>query len=268
MPGSGVLNYPGAFMYLTHWGDSAWLQLILGVGAGIYLIRKAQEPWLRALGVLAVLLAGLAVFLSTDETVINIFYRSRYLLAIPFYIAVSWAVFTRWVPNWSLTSRRLAMGGTVATIAILGVGYVSQFDRQTDYSDMATPATVQALNMLEERDPEAGVINNSFTLALWVSALNKVASPHTWTWPPPPTWIETDKDVRCVLGWVDGCSHLAAKNRLGVSYVLIDTRFPNYNPRAPGIYMAPDDQWAVTADAPWLTKIYEEGTTLVWEIDG
>ncbi len=265
LPVSGVLNYPGPVIFFTYWGDSAWFQFFLAIPLGIYLILKANEPWLRSMGVLMILLGTLLLFLSTDETIINVFYRSRYLLAIPVYVGLSWCVFTRWLPQMPGMARKAACALAVAVAGLMAVGYVSQFDRQTDYSDMATPATVRALAMLDG-DPNAGIINNSFTLALWISALNKVQSPHTWTWPPPPTWTETDKDVRCVLGWVDDCNYRAATERLGVEYVLIDTRFPYYNARAPGIYMAPDDQWAVTAKTPWLTKVFDEDTTIVWRI--
>ena len=166
LPVTGVLNYPGAFMYPNHWTDSSWLQMVLGGGAGAYVIYRAREPWLRSLGVLLVLFAFLVIWLSTDETVINIFYRSRYLMAVPFYVVVTWAVFTRWLPSWPRNGQRAAMAAAVVTAGILVAGYISQFDRQTDYSDMATPETVQALEMLRGQDDNAGVINNSFTLSL------------------------------------------------------------------------------------------------------
>ena len=265
LPVTGLLNYPGPFLYLTHPFDSAWWQLILAWPLGIWLVRKGGEPWLRALGVLICLLGTLLVFLSTDETVINVFYRSRYLLAIPFYVGVSWVVYTRWAPHFR--SKALPAALTAGALLIMTAGYISQFHRQAGYSDMATPATTEALLILKEQGLSAGVVNNSFTLALWISALNKVPSPHTWTWAPPRHFTETDRAVRCILGWVPGCDVLAAKNQLHVEYVLIDTRFPAYNKRAPSIYMAPPDQWAVTAQAPWLTKIFERDSTLVWRID-
>ena len=59
------------------------MQVALAVPLGLYVIWRGQQPWLRALGVLILLLAVLLPWLSTDETVINIFYRSRYLLALP-----------------------------------------------------------------------------------------------------------------------------------------------------------------------------------------
>lgn len=266
LPVTGMLAYPGAIIYLTNWADSAWWQLIIAWPLGIWIIRKAEAPWLQSLGVLVLLLGTLLAFLSTDETVINIFYRSRYLLAIPFYVGISWLVYTRWLKRFPWPQAAVGLGALAAAAMLLG--YVTQFQRQSEYSDMATPATTHALAYLQKTDPEAGIINNSFTLALWVSALNKVPSPHTWTWQPPPRFTETDKDVRCVLGWTLGCDVASAKERLGVGYVLVDTRFPKYNERAPNIYKAPEDPWAATARTPWLTQVFSEGTTIVWRIDG
>ena len=264
LPVTGVLSYPGPFIYLTHWADSAWWQLLIAWPLGIWMIRKGEEPWLRSLGVLTLLLGTLLVFMSTDETVINVFYRSRYLLAIPFYVGISWLVFTRWAPK---IPRRLILAGAVGFAVLMLAGYVSQFQRQAEYSDMATPATIEALAVARQEAPHAGIVNNSFTLALWISALNKVVSPHTWTWEPPPRFTATDRDVRCILGWVPGCEPKAAQGRLNVGYVLIDSRFPDYNERAPSIYKAPPNLWEVTARTPWLTEVFHRDTTTLWRIN-
>ena len=71
-----MLDYPGPIVYFTRMYDIAWLQLALGWGLGLLMVRNGQEPWLRALGVLCCLLGTLTVFLSFDETIINVFYRS------------------------------------------------------------------------------------------------------------------------------------------------------------------------------------------------
>ncbi len=100
LPVTGLLNYPGPFIYLTHVYDSAWWQLLLAWPLGIAMAWKGPKdaPWFRALGVLTCLLGTLLVFLSTDETIINVFYRSRYLLALPFYVGISWVVWP-WLPS-------------------------------------------------------------------------------------------------------------------------------------------------------------------------
>ncbi len=138
------------------------------------------------------------------------------------------------------------------------------FNNQARYSDMITVQTANALSKLP--DGHAGIISNSFTMSLWVAALEKVPSPHVWTWEPPRAYTETDEDVRCILGWVYGCEVRLATRRLAVTHVLVEERFPKYNDRAPGNYGAPEDQWTVTAAAPWLSLVFSQGTTRMYEI--
>ena len=131
---------------------------------------------------------------------------------------------------------------------------------------MATPTTAEALELVQATDPGQGILSNSFTLSLWIAALNKVASPFAFTAPPPAAYVQDDKDLRCLLNWVPNCDPAAAQDRLGVGYALIDLRFPYLNARSPGNYKAPPDQWEVTASAPWLELVYSKGTTRLWRI--
>ena len=276
-PNSSILHYPGAWVFPSPWSDSAWWQVALALPVGYWVARYATDSALRSLGITVIALGLLLPWHSTDETVINVFYRSRYLLAIPWYICMTWIVWTYWLPglktvyNVNIFSRANIPGiipATFVTALALGVmayGAVWQFNNQARYSDMVTPATAAALDQLREEGSQ-GVITNSFTFSLWVAALNKVETPHTWTWTPPRAYTETDKHVRCILGWMAGCDPGRARDALGVSHVLIDTRFPNYNERAPDIYMAPEDPWKVTARTPWLEQVYSEDSTLLWAI--
>lgn len=270
LPGNGILKYPGPVVYFTGAYDIAWLQLILGWSMGLLMIRRGEEPWLRALGVLCCLFGTFTVFLSYDETIINVFYRSRYLLAIPFYVGITWAVF-RWVPEWFLLPKARR---TVAAIPIIlslmafsftTWGYIDHASRQADLSAMITPDTAETLQLIHRLDPDAAIINNSFTLALWISALNQVKSPHTWTAGPPARFVETDKHVRCVLGWVPNCEVERAREDLGAGFVLIEERFPFYNERAPAVWGSLNraEPWAGLATLPWMEEIYHQGTTRV-----
>ena len=268
LPGTGLLNYPGPFMYLSPWNDSSWVQVALALPLGAYIIWRARPPWLRALGVLILLLAVLLPWLSTDETVINIFYRSRYLLAMPWFVAISWCVFSRWLPSMPPWGKTLSMALTVAAIAIMGTGYWWQFNNQSKYSDMVTHETAEALEIANASGDGKAIINNSFTLALWVSAINKVESPHTWTWEPPSHWTQTDKDVRCVLGWRPECDVSESVQALNAGWILIENRFPYYNLRAPGVYGAVNvpEPWASLPTTPWLDLVYSKGTTDLYRI--
>ncbi len=268
LPGTGLLNYPGPFMYLSPWNDSSWVQIAVAAPLGIYTIWRAQEPWLRAIGVLILLLAALLPWLSTDETVINIFYRSRYLLAIPFFTAISWCVFVRWLPNMPPWGKTLAFGLTLSAIAVMSAGYWFQFNNQAKYSDMVTHETEEALEIARASGDGKAIINNSFTLALWVSAINKVESPHTWTWKPPRHWTQTDKNVRCVLGWRPECDVANSVHFLNAGWILIENRFPYYNLRAPGVYGALNvlEPWASLRTTPWIELVYSKGTTDLYRI--
>ena len=267
LPVTGMLNYPGPFIFLTHPFDSAWWQFLLAWPIGIYVARNGIEEWLKSLGVLVCVLGTLLIFLSTDETVINIFYRSRYLLCIPLYICLAWIVATKWLPALRWPSYAPVMA--VVAISVMAYGYVWQFNNQARYSDMATPPTARALEHISGYNDDHAIISNSFTLSLWVSALNKVPSPHTWTWHPPSRFVETDVAVRCLMGWVDNCDPYVAQEELNAGWILIDRRFPSYNARAPGIFLAPNGPtlWDDTGKTTWLTEVYREGTTQVWRIE-
>lgn len=266
LPGSKILHYPGPWVYLASIADMAWVQLLITVPIGLIAILKGTRWELRALGVLVVLHGGLCVFLSTDETVINVFYRSRYLVMLLFWPCLVW-VLAGFVEKMNLRSMWVPASVAAIVLLVFGFGYYHTFHRQAYYSDMVTIETAKALDIARVNNSEGAIITNSFTLSLWVSALNKVQTPHVWTWEPPRAYTKTDEQVRCILGWVDGCDVGLSVQDLSARYVLVDERWPYYNDRAPGNYMAPPDQWKVTEQAPWLELVYSEGTTRLWRID-
>lgn len=267
LPVSGVLNYPGPYIYFSPWTDSSWLQVFLALPIGIFVVVRGIAPWMKALGVLICVYAALSPFLSTDETVINLFYRSRYLLAIPFYVAITWIVFTFAIPRFNQIQLKLAAAAAIGVAILLVVGYWWTFNNQAGYSDMVSRETQSALSITSAINDKA-IINNSFTLALWIAGLNEVEAPHTWTWQPPPTWQETDKHVRCVLGWVPACDPFASIEKLNAGWVLIEKRFPYYNDRAPGVYgsLNVEEPWIDLPSIPWLELTYAEGTTELYAI--
>ncbi len=262
-PGSDRVHYnDGLWVYPAHWLDSAWLQLFLmGLPVGVALVWKGRRPALRALGVLICCTALLAPWLSYDETIINMFYRSRYFLGGVWWVGLVWIVARYWTPLVSAGARRLALSAAMALIGLLAV--ISFFHQQA-LSEMVTDDTLAALEV--GNGTATGYVTNAYTLGLWVAALERVPVSWTWTWVPPTEFTQADRDTRCILAWVAGCDVAAAAARLGVSHVLVDTKFPHTNNRVPGNYLAPPDQWQVTARAEWLSLRFHAGRTYLWEI--
>lgn len=277
LPGSDILAFDGPIWYPYPVWDFSWYQMAFTLPVGVWAVWRLQDGRLRALGVLVVVMALLLPWQSYDETIMNIPYRSRYLMAVPFYVLAAWIVFNRWIPYILEELRKPGLAWRQGFIAlalttVLGVwawGYQSQFYTQAFYADMATPETTKALDWLRQSDPRAGVATNSFTLSLWVSALNQVHSPFAFTAPPPRAYVEDYGNLRCLYGWVKGCNPMAAQAQLGVNYLLVDQRFPDWGEghiTHPPNYLAPPDQWERTAETPWLRLVYQEGTTYLWQI--
>jgi len=265
-PNSGLLHYDGPWIFLT--SDIAWFQFLTIVPLGIFMLKKGRTYATRLVGIFLITLGTLLIFLSYDETIINIFYRSRYLVRFLFWPALIWVLLRVKTFNGLPIPNKIKPAIAVVGLGLMFTGYLFAWERQTDYSAMITIPSATALEIVKTA-PEGheNVVSNSFTMSLWVAALMKVESPHVWTWNPPRNFIETDKEVRCVLGWVEGCDPQQAKTVLNVSHVLIDERFPHYNNRAPGNYLAPPNQWEVTAKTPWLNLIFSEGQTRLYEIN-
>ena len=139
------------------------------------------------------------------------------------------------------------------------------FLNQAKISETLSPDSVQALKVINETN-HSNIISNSFTMSLWIAGLEKVKSPHVWTTKPPPTFIENDEHTRCILNWVKDCNYSDSIQSLGVSHVLIETRFPYYNEMAVGNYLAPDNQWEITDNAPWLNLIYKKGSVRLYKV--
>ena len=164
---------------------------------------------------------------------------------------------------------------TLIAAALMLVGYVMQVHGQSEKSAMITPVTAEILEELKRDHYGEGIITNSFTLALWVSALTEAPTFTTWNAEPPEFFTEDDRRVRCILGWVpldSGCTPVKAAEELGAQWVLIEGKFPYYFGEilgVSGVYgsVPYDDPWVNLDGLPWLTKVYNRGSTSVWRID-
>ena len=268
VPGGDKVAYQngGSLIYLAHWpSDGIYFELFLAIPVALYLIARGSPFQLRAYGVVMVATGALAIFMSTDEAIINIFYRCRYLLPFLFWPAVTWTAvdLARRIPVGSMV--RYSAVAAALFVAVMAYGFIWTFHNQAKYSDMITEESAEALELVAGQT--GGIITNAFSMSHWVAGLYKVDSPHIWTLTPPPAYTARDEAVRCLLNWVAGCDPRAAAGQLGATHIIVDERFPFYNSRAPGNYKAPPDQWEWTAAAPWLRERFHEGTTTLWSIE-
>lgn len=291
LPGSATLTYGGPILYWA-WGINTVQGFVIALPLGIYAIWKIPDYRIKSLGVVLLALAGLMQWLSFDEVLINPPYRARYLLALAFYPVMAWVVFRVWMPKvqawwlelWldissgPLRAQRkeplrerggrhtIIVCATILAFVYMASVWVWVVQEQARLSEMVTPETATILERLRDNDDSHGIATNAFSLSLWVAGLNRVPSPFLFTAHPPPAYIESDRLLRCSVGWVPDCDGRQAAGILGIQYILIDERFPFYNQLAPGNYMAPPNQWQTTANTEWLDLVYREGTTRLYEV--
>lgn len=267
LPNSELISYEGPKIYFASDGV-AWLGFILSVPLGFFLMFRSKRAAEKIFSINIIILGILAIFLSYDEAIINIFYRSRFLLRY-FYFAVLIWFFIR-LKNFDGTKINKFVPATFSIfgIFILIYGFVWTFNAQSEYSKIITEDSQNAIDLiLQDQKFQKNIISNAYSLSLWVSALTEVESPHIWTSRPPKAHVKTDELTRCVLNWVNNCDINNSINELNVSHILIDTRFPFKREADLGIYLAPKNHWAVTDSADWLTLVYESGTTLLYQIE-
>jgi len=160
---------------------------------------------------------------------------------------------------------------TILAAALMLTGYIMQVHGQSEKSAMISPVTAEILEEMKRDHYGEGIITNSFTLSLWVSALTEAPTFTTWNAEPPEFFYEDDLKVRCVLGWVPGCEPRQAAAQLGAKWVLIEGKFPWYHGQIKGVpgvfgsvnYQAP---WADLPNLPWLELVYHRGSTKVYRI--
>ena len=266
-PGNSELRFPGPILTMVHWTDPALLLQFPIVAALIYFLRKeSTDCRMKTVALLLGLLGTMMLFLSWDEAIINILFRSRYLLGILVYPAIAHLLCRTFPLLPSLRQEWATVVPMVAVWAVLLWGQVFIFNAQTNFKDMVLPETVDALSVAQAGHPDKAIITNAYSLSHWVAAMNQVEAPNTWSLEPSPFYSEEDRHVRCLLGWIEGCDPRASANALGARYLLIDDRMPEDIMAAP-VYGAPTpDPWANLTQVPWLTPRYQHGSVTLWEI--
>lgn len=290
-PGSGILRYPGPLIapYGIH---VLWVKVLVGVPIGLFCTWKGS-PAVKSLGLALLTLTLLVPWRSFDESLQNIFYRSHYF-AMPFlYICGvwTWKVLTMGGKRqrlW-LYLKPALVPYSLAMASIFGLGYLYQLHTESKLGRMVTPQTMQAIVHIR-LDPEDGsILTNSYSLSLYVAALTKRQAPWTQLQAPPLAYQKQNQSAACILSWTRECDSSRAIQELGVRYVLVETIWPSRadafvnqiegssslwrlatrhamfrNGAIGAIAGAPADPWGVTASAPWLELVLEEGTTKLW----
>lgn len=265
-PGNNELRYPGPLLMLVHFPDPALVLQLPIVAMLVYLLLKETRDYkIRALAVVMSVLGGMMLFLSYDEAIINILYRSRYLLAIMVYPAVAFLLCREWPFFESLKRDWIVIPMAAVWLGLLGM-QVFIFHAQTNFKDMVFPETAYALEIARTEQPDKAIITNAYSLSHWVAAINQVEAPNTWSLEPSPFYRDSDARVRCLLGWVPECNPESAARALNAGYILIDERMPDEIMAAP-VYGAPSsDEWGNTYSVPWLHLRNANGSVRLWEI--
>lgn len=268
LPGNGELRFPGPLIIPVQLYDPALLlQAPLVVFLVVCLWRTTNDFRIRALTVLIGVLGFMILFLSYDEAVINLLFRPRYFLGILIYPAIAYLLCRTFPLLPSFKEEWPTVVPMVACWLALLWGQVVIFDLQTNFKDMIFPETAKVLQIAKSEHPDKGIITNAYSLSHWVAAVNQVDSPNTWSLEPSPYYAETDRHVRCLLGWIEGCDPGQSASDLDVKYILIDERMPDEIRSAPVYGALSEDEWGEMPNVPWLTLRKAYGTVKLWEIE-
>lgn len=302
LPGSGYTRYPGPLVAVYSAPNSAWEQMAWGGLTALWLICRRSNT-LRALGFLLLAVSALGVCVSFDESIMNIFYRSRYLIAPLAYIGgVKFAAtyagwFFRKAQKWQYP---VLTAGGVLSLLILIAGWFYQVEVERVLDRMVTPQMDQAITYIRLHpitNPDnrnQTVVTNSYSLSLYVAAITQHKTAWSQVYSPPPKYVQPHADAICMFGWNPGCDVRAAIERQHAGYLLIETAWPSHGRQEigamegmPNLYdnmkhfaYRPDtmgyiwgnpyppgvDPWTQLTNEPWLKKVFSAGTTRVYLI--
>lgn len=259
VPGGDATKFEGPWLYPSKPGDFVWCQLIAGCSVGILALRYGNRT-AKAFASYLVILSLLAPWLSNDEAIINISYRSGYLQPLFLWPLVVWAAH-RWL--WAAMWPAVRILAPSTAILALAVASVWTFWAQSNISDMLTP---DALKMVEKVDGEGAVITNSFTMSLWLAALGREQVLWTFSTNPPKRWRESDEHVRCVMGWRLGCDPTASAHAIDAAYILVDARWQEDLRHGNPVYGAPSLNPWEKMEAEWLVPVASAGSVHLWRV--
>lgn len=278
LPGQPRVSYPGPLVYLNLWWSSQWLQAIGGLAVGLAVLKlrrrwqsytrdgyelndavKVNQNAVRIMAVLLVTHSVLNVFLSNDEALMNVFYRSSYWMAVPFWICT--AYLTARAVQWLRPTRKYLAAAVLTFMAIGVYGVQDQFYGQAYYSDLAGPDVLDALASIPQ-DSITRIGTNAESRGFYLAALTEKPVAWVQSAPPAASYTGQEQQARCSLGWAEDCT-----SHDYVSHWLIDRKHTQQIEAV--VRGAPDPRkpWDdLGAQAPWLEKTFERGTVEVWTL--
>lgn len=257
-PANGKWTYPGPLVKVAPlWAHQLWLGLIaIGVAYWVFAKRPVRE--VRVASVLVVALAFLQMFHSHNEIVMNLMFRSTYLMLPFFWLCVGWAAQNA---EWRMPRLPYAVPAALAIVSVTAYQGVEQA-RLSSYVDSATLAAMERIA------PGSGrVVANQYSMALYIAAETQNEVLWVFDMAPPPAYVALEHEAHCTLGWKD------CPVPDDVRWVLVNEKWP-----MDGYALAPEElhrfhgspervPWDRLATVPWLELVYAEGTVKLYEVN-
>lgn len=259
LPGGKTgMHYPGAWLFPLPNAVTLLHCALLG-SLAILAFVQSKQPQMKALALVSLVVVCLMPWGSHDESLMNIFYRSRYLAPGLTTILTLWSC--SFFPAMKRLTPPLLAGALVLFLALIP-GFAWEFHGQAAYSDMITPDMQSMIDYIKA-NPNGAVITNGWSLSLWEGAL--AGQDSYWIWPskPPVRYQAADVQVRTAIGWVDG-DIAAARRAIHAGYVLVDARHQVNNPAR---------QYGAPKVNPWFDPIPKaellmaNGTAKLWRLE-
>jgi len=290
---SDMLRYPGPLVTFYTVDNAAWIYALTLLPFALLSIWRGSGL-VRALGLVLLIMAPVSCLVSYSESLMNIFYRLRYMQMLLFWpLAAYWGARFFSQPDW----RWLRAPVVGALLLLLPLGWLYQMQVESKLGRMVSPDSAAALDWLQRQPHDGAIGTNSYSLSLYVAALTQRRSPWVQIYSPPKAYVSQHNDMVCLVGWRPGCDVAAADRRLGLSYLLVERLWPTREMEVARVvpdltpvydllqYTSPwgDDQlgkvwdapmeqplypWAVTdRNATWLTPVWRQGTVQIWRIE-
>lgn len=278
VPGNDTLRFPGPLIDAGSPASFDWWKAYAGfITAGLVFWHAGHltHPSLKALALLLVVTSILRLFMSHDEAVMNILYRSQHLTSFIIYPLLGWLTFKVWMPAVLRHWHKALVATTALTVFLfMSWGFIHNVDKQSFYSQMVSDDTLQAIAYINANPLPGAISTNSNSFGLYVAQLTK--TPTTWVTieSPPKAWTTQHWDNLCIWALLE-CDLGYALERNPTGYVLVEENWwyerTFWGPskieigRIYGINETPYPWWRTEA-APWIEPIGKWGTVFLGRV--